>query len=110
MFAGSKFTPTFGRSSFLRNTAIVSAASWPVSSPICIFFAAKRSAICRRRASSFANDGSLSSCGRNPAWNVTSGSPIFCASSASAWMFFQVSGHVPSGTTPPVLLMLSSVV
>jgi hypothetical protein len=27
-----------------------------------------------------------------------------------SWMFFQVSGQVASGTTPPVRLMLSSVV
>ena len=110
MLAGSKFTPTFARSSFFRNAASVPASSWPVSRPTVIFFAAKRSAIWRSRASSFANDGSLSSCGRKPAWKVTSARPIRCASSASAWMFFHVSGHVASGTTPPVFLMLSSVV
>ena len=38
-------------------------------------FAANRSAICRRRAASFSNDGSLASCGRKPAWKVTSVRP-----------------------------------
>jgi hypothetical protein len=84
MLAGSKFTPTFRRSSFFRNAAIVPASSWPVSSPTVIFFPAKRSATCRRRPSNFANVGSLSSCGRKPAWKVTSLRPIRCASSASA--------------------------
>jgi len=62
------------------------------------------------RPTSFAKPGSLGSCGRKPAWKLTSPRFSLTATAASAWMVRHVSGQVASGTTPPVFRMLSSVV
>ena len=68
------------------------------------------SATSRRRAASAMKAGSVSSCGRKPAWNVTSCIPSRFAMGTVAAMLALFCSHVASGAMPPVTRMVSIVV
>ena len=110
MFAGSKFTPTFGRFNSFRNAASAGAVSWPVSKPSMMFFATKISATVSSRSTILANAG----CGFFVRQKTGMERHELQAQLRGNFRdrpdgFFRFFPQVASGATPPVARMVSSV-